>query len=244
MVAAPAEFYWIAGFAIVAAIVNSTGIIAIFRHREWAEGSLPYLMCFAAGILLTTPLIHALPNAVVNNPDAGFSALGGFLFMYLSNQVIMRRTGEETLAFGVTAAEGIGIHSLVDGVVYTVTFNISLLTGILAGTGLVVHEFAEGVITYLVLLKGDVTQRTAAIYAFVIAGLTTPIGAFVAYPLVSKLGQSHLGLMLGFVSGVLIYVSAAHLLPEARSYEKEHSVLALLAGVGLALFIVFTRTIG
>jgi hypothetical protein len=41
---------------------------------------------------------------------------------------------------------------------------------------------------------------------------------------------------------VLIYVSAAHLLPEARSYEKAHSVLAFLAGVGLALFIVFSRT--
>lgn len=243
MVAFPAEFYWIAAFAIVAAVVNSAGILAIFQHREWAERSLPYLMCFAAGILITTPLVNALPNAISNNADAGFTALGGFLFMYLSNRVIKHRTGEETLAFGVTAAEGIGIHSLVDGVIYTVTFNISLLTGVLAGAGLVVHEFAEGVITYLVLLKGDVTERTAATYAFFIAALTTPTGAFVAYPLVSRLGQSHLGLMLGFASGVLIYVSAAHLLPEAQSYEKEHSMLALLAGVGLALFIVFARTI-
>ena len=243
MIAASGAFYWIAAFAIVAALVNSIGIVAMFQHREWAERLLPYLMCFAAGILLTTPLIHTLPNAVANNPDAGFSALAGFLFMYLSNEVIQHRTGEETLAFGVTAAEGIGIHSLVDGAVYTITFNISLLTGLLAGTGLVIHEFAEGVITYLVLLKGDVTERAAAVYAFLIASLTTPIGAFVAYPLVTGLGQSHLGLMLGFVSGVLIYVSAAHLLPEAQSYEKKHSMLALIAGVGLALFIVFSRTL-
>ncbi|MEF8802413.1 ZIP family metal transporter [Natronomonas sp.] len=241
MVAPSETFYWIAAFAIVAALVNTTGIVAIFQRRAWAERSLPYLMCFAAGILLTTPLIHALPNAIANNPDAGFSALAGFLFMFLSNKVIKRHTGEETLAFGVTAAEGIGIHSLVDGVVYTITFNVSLLTGVLAGAGLVVHEFAEGVITYLVLLKGDVTERTAATYAFFIAALTTPIGAFIAYPLVSGLGRSHLGLLLGFVSGVLIYVSAAHLLPEAQSYEKEHSTLALLAGVALALFIVFAR---
>jgi hypothetical protein len=41
----------------------------------------------------------------------------------------------------------------------------------------------------------------------------------------------------------LLYVSAAHLLPEAQSYEKEHSDLAFIAGVGLALFIVFSRTI-
>jgi len=241
MVAFPSAFYWIAAFAVVAALVNSAGILAIFRRREWAERTLPYLMCFAAGILITTPLIHALPKAVAYDADAGGTALAGFLFMYLSNQVIKRHTGAETLAFGATAAEGIGIHSLVDGVVYTVTFNASLLTGVLAGTGLVVHEFAEGVITYLVLLEGGVTERRAGAYAFVVAALTTPIGAFVAYPLVSRLGQSDLGLLLGFVSGVLIYVSAAHLLPEAQSYETEHSMFALLAGVGLAVFIVFAR---
>jgi zinc transporter ZupT len=188
MLAFPEGFYWIAAFAIVAAVVNGAGILAIFQHREWAEQSLPFLMCFAAGILLTTPLIHALPNAVESNANAGLAALTGFLFMYLSNELIQRRTGESTLAFGVTAAEGIGIHSLVDGVVYTITFNISLLTGVLAGTGLVVHEFAEGVITYLVLLKGNVSERTAAIYAVFIASLTTPLGAFVAYPLVTGLG--------------------------------------------------------
>lgn len=241
MLAVPTTFYWVAAFALVAALVNGAGILTIFRRRAWAERSLPYLMCFAAGVLITTPLINALPNAVAKNANAGGTALVGFLFMYLSNRVIRYRTGEETLAFGVTAAEGIGIHSLVDGVVYTVTFNISLLTGVLAGTGLVVHEFAEGIITYLVLLKGDVTERTAAVYAFFVAALTTPIGAFVAYPLVSGLGERDLGLMLGFVSGVLIYVSAAHLLPEAQSYEKKHSMIALLAGVGVALFIVFAR---
>ncbi|WP_070364384.1 ZIP family metal transporter [Halodesulfurarchaeum formicicum] len=236
------ELYWIAAFAIVAAVVNGAGIFAVFAHREWAERSITYFMCFAAGVLLTTPLVLALPNALGRTPNAGLSALGGFLFMYGSNQLIKYRTHEETLAFGVTAAEGIGIHSLVDGVVYTVTFSISVLTGILAGTGLVVHEFAEGVITYLVLLKGDVAERTAAVSAFFVAALTTPIGAFVAYPLVSRLGGRDLGLLLGFVAGVLLYVSAAHLLPEAREHESEHSMLAFGAGILLALFIVFART--
>jgi len=41
MIAFPAEFYWIAAVAIVAAVVNSAGILAIFQHREWAERSLP-----------------------------------------------------------------------------------------------------------------------------------------------------------------------------------------------------------
>jgi len=168
-------------------------------------------------------------------------ALFGFLFMFFSNELIKRYTHKKTLAFGITALEGIGIHSFIDGIIYTVTFKISILVGVLAGTGLVVHEFAEGVITYLVLLKGGMKEKTAMFYAFLVAGLTTPIGAFVAYPLINLLSESNLGLMLGFVSGILLYVSASHLLPEAKQEEKEHSSLAFLSGVGLAIFIVLSR---
>jgi len=234
-------FIYIASFAIMAALVNGFGILTIFKHRKWAEKAKTYFMCFAAGILISTSLSLALPKAIEKNFYAGFIALVGFLFMFFSNELIKHYTHKETLAFGITAVEGIGIHSFIDGITYTVTFKISILIGVLAGTGLVVHEFAEGVITYLLLLNSGVKEKTSMFYAFLIAGLTTPIGAFIAYPLVNKLSESSLGLMLGFVSGVLIYVSASHLLPEARKEEKEHSRLAFLAGVGLALFIVLSK---
>jgi len=236
-------FTWIAIFAVSATVVNAAGILTIFRYREWAVKAKTYFMCFAAGVLLSSSLILALPQAVKNNSYAGFIALIGFLFMFFSNKTIGRYTKQKTLAFGITAVEGIGIHSFVDGIIYTVTFQASVLIGFLAGTGLVVHEFAEGVITYLMLIKGGVKEKTAGWYAFLIAGLTTPIGAFIAYPFVSQLRKSDTGLMLGFVAGVLLYVSASHLLPEAREHEKKHSILAFLAGVALALFIVLTKTL-
>lgn len=236
-------FVWVAGFAISAAVVNSIGIFAIFKNKEWAKKAKPYLMCFAAGVLITTPITMALPKALSKNPQAGFAALLGFLFMFFSNEVIKRQTKQDTLAFGITAAEGIGIHSLIDGVVYAVTFSTSILTGLLAGIGLVVHEFAEGVITYTVLLKGNVSKKLAAWYAFLIAAITTPIGAFVAYPFVDKLAAGSLGLTLGFMAGVLLYISASHLLPEAREHEEAHSTFAFIAGVLLALFIVFTKMV-
>ncbi|OKY77621.1 MAG: putative divalent heavy-metal cations transporter [Candidatus Methanohalarchaeum thermophilum] len=236
-------FGWIAIFAVVSAVVNGFGIIGIMANRELAEKYKTYFMCFAAGILISTPLILALPKAVESNSDAGFISLIGFLFMFFSNKLIKYLTKERELAFGVTAAEGIGIHSFVDGITYTVTFNVSILLGFLSGTGLVIHEFAEGIITYLFLIKGGVKKQIAGIYAFIIAGLTTPLGAFVVYPVVSILDESTLGLLLGFVSGVLIYVSAAHLLPEAQEHEAPHSMLAFSGGVVLALFIVFTKII-
>lgn len=235
-------FLWIALFALLAAFMNALGIIMVFKHREQAEKIMTYLMCFAAGVLISTPLMLALPAAVGKNHNAGFMALGGFLFMFFSNKVIKHVTHEDALAFGITAAQGIAIHSFVDGVVYAVTFEVSILLGILSAGGLVAHEFAEGVITYLVLMKGKINSRAAMVYAFLIASLTTPLGAFVAYPFVRSLGGSTLGLLLGFVAGVLIYVSASHLLPEARIHEKRHSLLAFLTGVALASFIVLAHS--
>lgn len=236
-------FTWVAIFAIGAAIVNTIGIWAIYKKREWAEKTKTYFMCFAAGVLISSPLMFAFPEAVKKNFYAGFAALIGFLFMLFSNQIIKHLTQQKELAFGITAAEGIGLHSFVDGIIYSVTFSVSVLTGFLAGIGLVVHEFAEGVITFSVLIKGGLNEKKAAFYAFLIAALTTPVGAFIAYPFVSNLNSSILGLALGFVVGVLIYISASHLLPEAREHEKEHSIFAFLLGAVLAFCIVVTKMI-
>jgi len=237
-------FAWVAIFATSSALLSSLGILAIYISKEWAEKVNVYFMCFAAGVLISVPLTFALPDAIEKNQYAGFAALVGFLFMFLSNHLIEYKTGQKTLAFGITAVEGIGIHSFVDGAIYAVTFSASIIIGIMSGIGLVVHEFAEGVITYALLLSGGVSRKRAIWYALFVAAFTTPIGAFIAFPLVSRLSADVLGLALGFVVGVLIYVSASHLLPKAKGYQKEHSTWAFLAGVSLALFIVLTKMIG
>lgn len=236
-------FTWIAVFAIGAAVVNGIGIWVIFKKRKWAEKTKIYFMCFAAGVLLSSSMIIAFPQAIEKNRYAGFATLIGFLFMFFSNQLIKYKTKQKELAFGITAVEGIGIHSFIDGITYSVAFSASILTGFLAGFGLVVHEFAEGVITFSILIKGGFSERKAMLYAFLVASLTTPIGAFVAYPFINRFNSSILGLALGFVVGVLIYVSSSHLLPEAQTHQKKHSTLAFLSGIILALFIAFTKTV-
>ena len=235
--AEPSTFPWVAVFALGALAVNSVGIYAIYRHKDWAERNKEYFMCFAAGVLIASPLITAFPEAIGKNSNAGLAALAGFLFMFFSNRLIQHKTQQDELAFGITAIEGIGIHSLIDGIIYTVTFSVSTVTGIMAGLGLVIHEFAEGVVAFSVLIKAGVSDKRALLYAFLVAALTTPLGAFVAYPFVSRLTPPVLGLALGFVVGVLIYVSASHLLPEAKAHEHKHSYLALVAGMGLALLL-------
>lgn len=74
--------------------------------------------------------------------------------------------------------------------------------------------------------------------AFMVAALTTPVGAFISYPLIQYWSSTMTGLGLGFVVGVLIYTSAAHLLPEAEECHKKHSSLSMLAGVGFSILMM------
>jgi len=233
-------FGWIMLFALGAMIVNSFGIWMVYKNKELADKSKEYVICFAAGVLIASPLIMALPEALNKNPNAGITALGGFLFMYFVNKIIKYSTNQKELAFGITALVGIGIHSFIDGIVYTVTFSVSTIVGMLAGTGLVVHEFAEGIITFTVLSKSGMHRKKAILYAFMTAALTTPVGALIAYPVIHGIDDSLLGGALGAVGGVLIYLSASHLLPEAGEHEKKHSYIAFLLGVGLAVFTMLS----
>lgn len=233
-------FTWVSIFALSALVVNGVGIGFVYLNSEWAEKTKDYFMYFAAGVLISSPLIIAFPEAIEKNIDAGLAALVGFIFIYFSNKLIKHKIKQHELAFGITTLVGIGLHSFIDGIIYAVTFSVNTYIGIIAGVGLVAHEFAEGVITFSVLLKGGLNKKKAIIYAFIVASLTTPIGAFIAYPLVSRLNDSVLGLAIGFVVGILIYISASHLLPEAREHEKKHSYLAFLLGIVLSVFIMIS----
>jgi zinc transporter ZupT len=49
---------------------------------------------------------------------------------------------------------GIGFHSFVDGVIYSITFVAEIFTGALTALGMVLHEFPEGIIAFVHLQQG------------------------------------------------------------------------------------------
>lgn len=136
---------------------------------------------------------------------------------------------------------GIGLHSLIDGVIYSIAFTVSILTGFLATLGMVLHEFPEGIITYLLLVRSGFTQRNAMRAAFVAAAATTPIGMLISYPFISRIEQNFLGALLSLSAGALIYVGATHLLPRAEQEKKKFSLVALAGGVLVAMIIVMSK---
>jgi len=144
-------------------------------------------------------------------------------------------------ALGLVPLIGIGFHSFIDGVVYSITFSVSMLTGALVALGMVLHEFPEGIVTYTLLVRSGFSGGRSFLLAFVAAALTTPIGTLVSYPFISEIDAQLLGILLALSAGALIYVGATLLLPRAEAEPRRFSLVALAAGILVALGIILSE---
>jgi zinc transporter ZupT len=225
--------------------VTTAGVYIISRHEAWGRRNVVLFMSFAAGVLVSVSFIHIIPTAFDMVISAPLWLLGGFLALYLFNRflnlyICHQHEGQEC-STGITPTVGIGFHSLLDGIIYSVTFNVSVFTGVLATFGMVLHEFPEGIVTFLLLERGGMTRKRSARWAFLAAGLSTPLGAIASYPFISRIPRSALGTLLAISAGALVYVGASHLLPQVEREHKRYSVVAFLVGILVAVAVVVSK---
>jgi zinc and cadmium transporter len=238
--------FWTAfGASSLAALVTVIGIYVIRRFEQWGRKNTIYFICFAAGVLISVSFLHIIPKAFSMNSNAPFYLLAGYLSLHLFNRFINAfvcdKGSDAQYGMGLVPMVGIGFHSFIDGFIYSITFTVSIFTGLLAATGMVLHEFPEGIITYLLLKRAGFRERTSLLLAFLAAALTTPLGMLVSYPFISKIDKAHLGALLAFSAGALVYVGATHLLPQAEKEDKRYSLFALGAGILVAAVIIFSK---
>ncbi|MBD3355467.1 ZIP family metal transporter [Candidatus Woesearchaeota archaeon] len=231
--------------ALLAGIVTSIGIYVINKFARWGKKNVVYFMSFAAGVLISVSFMHIIPESFEMSRYSPIALLAGFLFLYILNRFLSMFKCDEknctNMVHGIIPAIGIGIHSFIDGIIYTVTFNVSIFTGTLAAIGMVLHEFPEGIITYLLLIKAKFSKARSSLGAFLAAAISTPLGALISWPLINKLTEPILGILLAFSAGSLIYVGATHLLPEIQKKDKKFSLLAMAAGIIIAIIIIIAH---
>jgi zinc and cadmium transporter len=225
--------------------VTTIGIYVISKYEDWGSHNIVYFMSFAAGVLVSVSFIHIIPKSFEMNEDAPTFLLIGFLALYLFNRFlnlyICQEYQRETFTTGIIPMLGIGFHSLLDGVIYSITFNVSIFTGVLAAIGMVLHEFPEGIVTFLLLERGGFEGRRAALYAFLAAAISTPLGTLVSYPFIDDIAKPTLGILLAVSAGALVYVGASNLLPEVEKENRSYSIISMAVGVLVAVVIVMSK---
>jgi zinc and cadmium transporter len=229
----------------LACAVTTIGVYVIARYAEWGNRHVVYFMSFAAGVLISVSFIHIIPTSFGMNEVAPVYLLVGFMGLYLSNRFLNTFVCHERecidLSIGVIPMLGIGLHSFIDGVIYSVTFNTSIFTGVLTAIGMVLHEFPEGIVTFLLLTRAGFSSRRSALYAFLAAAISTPLGTLVSFPFISRIDRPTLGILLSISAGALVYVAASHLLPEVEKENRRYTLISLGAGILIAVLIVVTN---
>ena len=232
--------------SFLACVVTSAGIIVIRQYEKWGMDNVAYFMSFAAGVLISVSFIHIIPKAFLMNASAPLYLLTGFLALHLFNRFLQAYVCQayecENLTLGLIPMVGVGLHSLLDGVIYSVTFNVSVFTGVLAAIGMVLHEFPEGIVTFLLLERGGFNYKKSTLFAFLAAAISTPLGTLVSYPFIEKIEEPTLGILLAFSAGALVYVGASHLLPAVERENKRYTLLSMTVGILVAILIVISKS--
>ena len=237
--------FWTAFAAsVLAALVTATGIYTIRHFEAWGRKYNIYFVCFAAGVLIAVSFLHIIPKSFEMSLHAPAYLLGGFVLLHLFNRFITafvcERGADPHYSIGLVSMLGIGFHSFIDGFVYSITFSVSIFTGGLAAIGMVLHEFPEGIITYVLLVRSGFSEQRSLVIAVVAAGLTTPLGMLVSFPIINRIGEQTLGALLALSGGALVYVGASHLLPQAEREKKRYSLIAFAIGMLIAVLIVLS----
>ncbi|MFD8571004.1 ZIP family metal transporter [Streptomyces sp. NPDC059639] len=214
-------------------------------RRHLVLGLAGGLMLGVVGLDLLPEALEAAGGPVFGVPAALLLFVAGFLGAHVLEHLLAQRQaahgGDEhgdgrVPEVGLTAASALVGHSLMDGMAIGAAIQVGGGMGLAVALAVIAHDFADGFNTYtLTRLYGN-ARRKALTMLFADAAAPV-VGA--ASTLLFTIPEQLLGGYLGFFGGVLLYLAAAEILPEAHHDHPARSTLACtVAGVGFIWLVV------
>ncbi|MGW7461052.1 ZIP family metal transporter [Streptomyces sp. NPDC054797] len=211
-------------------------------RRHLVLGLAGGLMLGVVGLDLLPEALRAAGDDVLGVPLALLLFVTGFLVAHVVERLLAVRqaahgaeNGGRVPQVGLTAAAAMVGHSLADGVALGAAFQVGGGMGVAVALAVVTHDFADGFNTYtLTSLYGN-ARRKALMMLFADA-VAPVVGA--ASTLLFTLPEEPLGAYLGFFGGVLLYLAAAEILPEAHHRHPALSTLMCTVGGVAGIWLV------
>ncbi len=241
--------------SLLAFLMTLAGGLAAMRVRDHRH----LVLGLAGGLMLGVVAFDLIPESLemthdrplgVPAPMIGFAC--GFLLLHVVEQAVAIHRGHEGEyaphdhpgghahgpaegRAGLLAAAALVGHSLVDGLSIGLGFQSGMETGVFVALAVITHDFADGFNTFTAASLNRENNRPALL--MLLADAAAPIvGA--ALTLLVSVPDAVLGPYLGVFAGVLLYLAASEILPEAHSGHPR--VMTLCAtGIGL-LAVVFS----
>ena len=144
------------GFAGAATFVGMTMVLA---REQLSRRYSATLVSFSAGVLLGVGVLHIVPEALEMNTRAPIFIIIAFVLFYFLEHHLLIHAGHEEQhhinlevddchdecctrphPMGLVAFLGMGLHSLIDGMIIGTGFEAGHELGLLAALGVIAHE--------------------------------------------------------------------------------------------------------
>jgi zinc and cadmium transporter len=221
-------------YALLSALANVAGALAVAGRARRGMQLLDALIAVAAGFMISVALTQLVPEALVRGgSSAPIVMLVGYLAVHFTQHTLTSHFhfGEEThkvtTAISMSALAGLLMHTFVDGVAIAAGFTVGPELGLLVFLAVVLHKLPEGLAIASLFLAAGQPPRVAVAAAGAL-GLTTLIGVAVTN-LVAPLATHGLPL----AAGVTLYVAASNLVPEFQSKRGWSLAVYFFGGCGL-----------
>lgn len=143
--------------------------------------------------------------------------------------------GERKLMrLGLLSAMAIGIHNFPEGIATFMAALSDPKLGVPIAVAIAIHNIPEGIAVAVPIYFATGSRKKAFGYSF-LSGLAEPLGAFIGFlVLIVLYNGAIMGIFLGGVAGIMVFVSLDELLPAAREYGEPHlAIYGVIAGMGI-----------
>lgn len=238
------------GLTAVTAVSTTAGGLVAMRQRARME----HLLGLTAGVLLGVVAFDVLPEIFdltrvhrLGTTAPMVALVVAFLaFHVLEKLTVIHAAHEEDYAHhthprvGVLSALALAGHSFADGAAIGLAFQAGTAVGVTVATAVIAHDFTDGLNTVALMLVNRNSDRRAL--GFLALDAAAPLLGAAATLLVTAPPRL-LAVYLGAFAGLLLYIGAADVLPQAHRARSSGVTIALTVAGAAAMFVV-TRAAG
>ncbi|MBT9598803.1 MAG: ZIP family metal transporter [Vitreoscilla sp.] len=218
-----------------------------------------HLVSLSTGVLLSTALLHVLPEAFESGADTHSlfaTLLAGLLFFFLLEKAELYRhahhhegdghdhhhdfDAEQAGRGGISVLVGDSIHNFCDGIIIAAAFLASPELGVTTALAIILHEIPQEVGDTIVLINAGFSRRKALLYNAA-SGLTAVVGGVLGYFVVGS-WQGMFPYLLVVASSSFIYVAVADLIPQMQRHLPWRDIVSQVAWIGAGLLLVVAAT--
>lgn len=232
---------------IAASAAALLGGYTAIRSRRW----LHFAVALTSGLVLGLVTFDLLPEifSIANSQNLNTVwpmlslTIGFLLFHLLEKSIPMHEATEEQYGphrhpkLGTARAVALSGHSFLDGLSIGVAFQVSTAVGTAVAIAVIGHRFADGFDTTTFMLFHR--NKLSHIKGWLAVVVLMPILGGLA-SLAFNLSETALAIYLGFFAGLILYIAASNLLPQAHSKDASRRTTGLTI-LGVIFIFIVTR---